>query len=91
MTLLIFGIGGQEMVLIVLLILIMFGGKKIPELMKGLGKGIREFNTARHSIKSEIEEGMNETDVLEQKARALREKERILEERERAIQNKLPE
>ncbi len=91
MTLLIFGIGGQEMIFLLLAILLLFGGKKIPELMKGLGKGIREFNTARHSIKSEIEEGMNESEVLEQKARALREKERMLEERERAIQNKLPE
>jgi sec-independent protein translocase protein TatA len=39
-------IGGQEVILIVLAILIFFGGRKIPELMKGLGKGIKEFKNA---------------------------------------------
>lgn len=52
------GVGGQEMILIFLAILLLFGGKKIPELMRGLGKGIREFNTARASIEGEIREGM---------------------------------
>ena len=42
----IFGLGGPEMILIVLALLLMFGGKKIPELMKGLGKGIKEFKDA---------------------------------------------
>lgn len=50
--------GGQEIILIFLAILLLFGGKKIPELMRGLGKGIREFNTARASIEGEIREGM---------------------------------
>ena len=39
-------LGGQEVILIVLAILIMFGGRKIPELMKGFGKGIKEFKKA---------------------------------------------
>lgn len=39
----IMGIGGQEMLLIVLACLLLFGGKKIPELMRGLGRGVREF------------------------------------------------
>jgi sec-independent protein translocase protein TatA len=39
-------LGGQEIILIVLAILILFGGRKIPELMKGLGKGIKEFKQA---------------------------------------------
>jgi sec-independent protein translocase protein TatA len=42
----IFGMGGPEMTLIVIALLLMFGGKKIPELMKGLGKGIKEFKDA---------------------------------------------
>jgi sec-independent protein translocase protein TatA len=50
------GIG--EIVVIALIVLLLFGGKKIPELMKGLGSGVREFNSAKNSIKSEIEEGM---------------------------------
>ena len=41
-------------------ILLLFGGKKIPELARGLGQGVREFNAAKANIKSEIEEGMKE-------------------------------
>ena len=57
--------GGNEMILIFLVVLLMFGGKKIPELMKGLGKGIREFNNAKNSVQSDIEEGMREADKKE--------------------------
>jgi sec-independent protein translocase protein TatA len=38
----------------------LFGGRKIPEFMRGLGKGIREFNDAKTNVKNEIEEGMRE-------------------------------
>lgn len=65
-------IGTQEIILIVVAILIMFGGRKIPELMKGLGKGIREFNDAKNNVKSEIEEGIKEKDKDEE-LRRLRE------------------
>jgi sec-independent protein translocase protein TatA len=44
--------------LIALIALLLFGGKKIPELMRGLGSGIREFNDAKNNVKREIEEGM---------------------------------
>jgi len=50
--------GGSEWILIVLVVLLMFGGKKIPDLMKGIGKGIREFKDAKDSVTSEIEKGM---------------------------------
>lgn len=59
---LILGMGGQEMFLIFVAILLLFGGKKIPELMRGLGKGIREFNNARANIETEIKEGMKDAD-----------------------------
>lgn len=52
--------GGTEWVLIILAILILFGGRKIPEFMRGLGRGIREFNDAKTNVKKEIEEGMTE-------------------------------
>jgi len=54
--------GGTEWIFILIAILLLFGGKKIPELMRGIGKGIREFNNARNNIKSEIDEGMKEGD-----------------------------
>ena len=54
--------GGMEWVLIVLAVLILFGGRKIPEFMRGIGKGIREFNDAKSNVKKEIEEGMNDKD-----------------------------
>ena len=52
--------GGSEWILIVIVVLLMFGGKKIPELMKGLGKGMREFKDAKDNVKKEIEEHINE-------------------------------
>ncbi|MGB1018151.1 MAG: Sec-independent protein translocase subunit TatA/TatB [Chitinophagales bacterium] len=60
-TILLFGMpGGSEILVIAAIVLLLFGGKKIPELMKGLGKGIREFNAAKTNIKEELEEGMKE-------------------------------
>jgi sec-independent protein translocase protein TatA len=41
---------------------LVFGGKKIPELMRGVGKGMREFKDAKENVKAEIEEGMKEKD-----------------------------
>ena len=55
--------GGSEWILIIVVVLLMFGGKKIPELMKGIGKGMREFNDAKEGVKSQIEEGMKEKPV----------------------------
>ena len=58
--LLIPGIGGSEWIVIILVVVLFFGGKKIPELMRGLGSGIREFNDAKNNVKSEIEKGIKE-------------------------------
>lgn len=54
--------GGMEWVIIIIAVLILFGGRKIPEFMRGIGKGIREFNDAKSNVKKEIEDGMNEKD-----------------------------
>lgn len=54
--------GGPEWFVIILVVLLFFGGRKIPELMRGLGRGIREFNDAKNNVKKEIEDGMNEKD-----------------------------
>ena len=56
--------GGSEWILILLVILLFFGGKKIPDLMKGIGRGVREFNDAKDHVKSELEAGMNEKEAL---------------------------
>ena len=52
--------GGSEWILIIVVVLLMFGGKKIPELMKGIGRGMREFKNAKESVSTEFEKGMNE-------------------------------
>ena len=52
--------GWTEMLIIALFIIIFFGAKKIPEIARGMGKGIREFKDATKEIKSEINEGANE-------------------------------
>ena len=51
-----FGIGFQEIVIIALVVLLFFGGKKIPELMKGLGKGVRSFKDAMNGKEAEEDE-----------------------------------
>jgi sec-independent protein translocase protein TatA len=55
-------LGPSELIIIAIIILLLFGGKKIPELMRGLGRGVREFNDAKSNVKREIEEGINEKD-----------------------------
>lgn len=60
--------GGSEWILIILVVLLMFGGKKIPELMRGVGRGMREFNDAKSSVKSEIEDGMKEKEIKQEAA-----------------------
>ena len=57
-------LGFQEILLIEVVVLVLFGGRKIPEFMKGLGRGIREFNDAKSNVKKELEEGMNEKDKV---------------------------
>ena len=51
---------GPHILLIALVVLLLFGGKKIPELMRGLGKGIREFKDAKDNVQREIEDHVNE-------------------------------
>ena len=53
-TLLFMGLGAQELVFIALIILLLFGGKKIPELMKGLGMGVKSFKDGVNGIENEI-------------------------------------
>ncbi len=62
MNLILGGLGGQELLVIGMIILVLFGGKKIPELMRGLGQGIKEFNKAKSSIETEVKDGMKELD-----------------------------
>ena len=50
------GIGMQEVLLLALVVLLFFGGKKIPELMKGIGKGVRSFKDGMNDVEKEIDE-----------------------------------
>ncbi|MBY5957636.1 twin-arginine translocase TatA/TatE family subunit [Membranicola marinus] len=64
--------GGVELIIIVFVVLLLFGGRKIPELMRGLGKGIKEFNTARSSLEDELQKGMDEEEKKQKRLEAER-------------------
>ena len=55
-------LGATEFLLIFMVVLLLFGGNKIPELMRGLGRGIREFNNAKNSVEDEIRQGMRDAE-----------------------------
>ena len=55
-----FGLGSTDMILILVVILFFFGAKKLPELARGLGKGIREFKDASREVKENIEKATSE-------------------------------
>ena len=55
-----FGLGAGEILVILFIVLLLFGAKKLPELAKGLGKGIKEFKNASSTIKDEVEKTVND-------------------------------
>jgi sec-independent protein translocase protein TatA len=52
-------LGTQEIIIILVIVLLLFGGRKIPELMRGLGRGVREFNDAKNNVRKEMEDSVN--------------------------------
>jgi sec-independent protein translocase protein TatA len=62
-------LGGWEIVLILAVVLILFGAKKLPELAKGLGQGIKEFKKATNDVTSEINRAMDDDDYRQPPAR----------------------
>ena len=56
------GLGMQEMLLIAVVVLLFFGGKKIPELMKGIGKGVRSFKEGMNEIEKEVKDDRSQSD-----------------------------
>lgn len=69
MKLLLLGLGGQEILVIAILVLLLFGGKKIPELMSGIGKGVKSFR-----------DGMNGATAIEEEKSSTEEKKSSTEE-----------
>lgn len=63
-----FGLGWQEMLVILLVILLLFGAKRLPEIARGLGKGIKEFKGAVKDTQKEIQSGMEEDDKTSEKS-----------------------
>jgi sec-independent protein translocase protein TatA len=53
-------LGTHEIIIILVIVLLLFGGRKIPELMRGLGRGVREFNDAKNNVRQEIENNVND-------------------------------
>ena len=59
-SLLLFGLGMQEILIIAFVVLLLFGGKKIPELMKGLGKGVKSFKEGMNEVTDITKDGSSE-------------------------------
>lgn len=62
-------IGGPEIIVILLLVLVLFGGKKIPELMKGLGKGVKEYKKAMNGVEEELNNSTSEAAPAQEESR----------------------
>jgi sec-independent protein translocase protein TatA len=60
-------IGGPELFLILLIVIVFFGPKKLPEMMKGLGEGIREFKKASRNVQEEVEKEVKKLDQPDEK------------------------
>lgn len=57
-----FGLGGQELIILLVIVLLFFGGAKIPQLMRGLGRGVGEFQEGLKDTKKVLETSMRDTD-----------------------------
>ena len=70
MKLLLFGLGMQESIVIALIVLLLFGGKKIPELMKGLGKGVKSFKDGIKEVDDEVKEIKEVKEMTDEEVRS---------------------
>ncbi|MBW7887854.1 MAG: twin-arginine translocase TatA/TatE family subunit [Bacteroidetes bacterium] len=75
------GIGTPEMIMIVVAILVLFGAKKIPEFMRGLGKGVSEFKKGMSDIQQELQSEVSKEDQLRKREEELARKEAELQKR----------
>ncbi|MEI6764418.1 MAG: twin-arginine translocase TatA/TatE family subunit [Bacteroidota bacterium] len=60
-------LGGQEIILILIIVLVLFGGKKIPELMRGLGRGVNEYNKAKNEVLDNLNDNAQAKDNTSEK------------------------
>ena len=70
MRLLLFGLGMPEIIVIALIVLLLFGGKKIPELMKGLGKGVKSFKDGIKEVDDEVKEIKEVKEMTDEEVRS---------------------
>ncbi len=71
-----FGLGGQELLLILFIVLLFFGPSKLPELARGLGKGMREFKKAQADLEHEFKKAVDSADAKDQSVDAVVSKEK---------------
>ena len=83
--------GGGELVFIVLIIIILFGSKKIPELARGLGKGMREIKNATNDIQQEIREGAREVNNAKDFTNVEKQVEKMIKEDKSASNEETPD
>ena len=77
------GVGWQEILVIVVVVLILFGGRKIPELARGIGRGMREFKREMRGVREDLDEAMKEDEEEEPRPRPKKKRERPVDESNR--------
>lgn len=77
---LLFNIGGGELIFIILMVIMVFGAKKIPEIARGLGKGIKEVRNATNEIKSQINNSVDQNEDISDLKKSLEEGKKEIDE-----------
>ena len=78
-TLALFGLGGSEILIVLLIVLLLFGGRKLPELARGMGKAIREFKKASSEAEDDIKKAVEEEEKKDKSGKSFQEQARDID------------